>query len=68
LLVPIYIKDGTAVDDGLGGYMPLAVALPSSTAIGTTQLSWVHANHMGMPIRYSDASGTTLAAPEFELR
>jgi RHS repeat-associated protein len=43
-------------DDGLGGYMPLAVAVPTATA-GITQLSWVHANHMGVPIRYSDASG-----------
>jgi RHS repeat-associated protein len=49
-------------DDGLGGYMPLAVATPTATA-GTTQLSWVHASHMGVPIRYSDASGATLAAP-----
>jgi RHS repeat-associated protein len=49
-------------DDGLGGYMPLAVATPTATA-GTTQLAYVHASHMGVPIRYSDASGTTLAAP-----
>jgi RHS repeat-associated protein len=46
-------------DDGLGGYMPLAVAVPTATA-GITQLSWVHANHMGVPIRYSDASGITV--------
>jgi RHS repeat-associated protein len=51
-------------DDGLGGYMPLAVATPDPLAgAGATQLSWVHANHMGVPIRYSNASGTTLAAP-----
>jgi RHS repeat-associated protein len=36
--------------------MPLAVAVPTATA-GITQLIWVHANHMGVPIRYSDASG-----------
>jgi RHS repeat-associated protein len=47
-------------DDGLGGYMPLAVATGSGTA---TQLSWIHANHMGVPIRYSDASGNTLTQP-----
>jgi RHS repeat-associated protein len=48
-------------DDGLGGYMPLAVAANDNQ--GVSQLSWVHASHMGVPIRYSDASGNTLAAP-----
>ncbi len=51
-------------DDGLGGYMPLAVATPDTLAgAGATQLSWVHANHMGVPIRYSNASGNTLSTP-----
>jgi RHS repeat-associated protein len=49
-------------DDGLGGYMPLAVASNDPVA-GGTQLAYVHASHMGVPIRYSDASGTTLPAP-----
>jgi RHS repeat-associated protein len=40
--------------------MPLAVATGSGTA---TQLSWVHTNHMGVPIRYGDAAGNTLPAP-----
>jgi RHS repeat-associated protein len=48
-------------DDGLGGYMPLAVAANDNQ--GVSQLTWVHANHMGVPIRYSDVSGNTLAAP-----
>jgi RHS repeat-associated protein len=48
-------------DDGLGGYMPLAVAANDNQ--GTSQLSWVHASHMGVPIRYSDSAGQTLAFP-----
>lgn len=48
-------------DDGLGGYMPLAVAANDNT--GVSQLSWVHANHMGVPIHYSDVSGAQLATP-----
>lgn len=51
-------------DDGLGGYMPLAVAVPNPVAgAGAMQLAWVHARHMGVPIRYSDASGNTLHMP-----
>jgi RHS repeat-associated protein len=46
---------------GLVGYMPLAVAANDNQ--GVSQLAYVHANHMGVPIRYSNASGTTLAAP-----
>jgi RHS repeat-associated protein len=49
-------------DDGLGGYMPLAVAVPTATA-GITELNWAHGNHMGVPIYYSDASGAQLATP-----
>jgi hypothetical protein len=51
-------------DDGLGGYMPLAVSTPDPIAgAGATRLSWVHANHMGVPLRYSDAAGQTLNPP-----
>jgi RHS repeat-associated protein len=55
-------------DDGLGGYMPLAVASndPASgfgAAGGASQLAWVYASHMGVPIRYSDAGGNTLPMP-----
>lgn len=35
-------------DDGLGGYMPLAVATPDTT--GQIQLNWVHGNHLGVPL------------------
>ena len=47
--------------DGLGGYMPLAVAANDNQ--GVSQIAWVHAGHMGVPIRYSDAAGNTLAQP-----
>jgi RHS repeat-associated protein len=42
-------------DDGLGGYMPLAVATPDSG--GTVQLTWVHGNHLGVPLITTDANG-----------
>jgi RHS repeat-associated protein len=48
-------------DDGLGGYMPLAVAANDNA--GVSQLAYVYASHMGVPIRYSDASGNTLPMP-----
>jgi RHS repeat-associated protein len=48
-------------DDGLGGYMPLAVAENDNQ--GVWQLAYVHANHMGVPIRYSDASGAPMMTP-----
>jgi len=44
-------------DDGVGGYAPLAVV--TGTA-GT--LSWVHGNHLGVPITMTDSAGN-LAAP-----
>ena len=47
-------------DDGLGGYMPLAVAVPTATA-GMTELNWVHSDHLGVPIWITNASGMTIA-------
>jgi RHS repeat-associated protein len=44
-------------DDGLGGYMPIAVATTGGT------VSWVHGNHMGVPIAYTNASGTAIPQP-----
>jgi RHS repeat-associated protein len=44
-------------DDGLGGYVPAAVA----TAGGT--ITYVHGDHMGVPVTYTDAAGTAIAAP-----
>jgi RHS repeat-associated protein len=44
-------------DDGLGGYMPLAVATPGGG------LGWVHGNHMGVPHVFTDASGAQVAVP-----
>jgi RHS repeat-associated protein len=45
--------------DGTAGYAPLAVAIPGTTA-GTTQLSYVHGNHLGVPILTTNASGTAI--------
>ncbi len=49
-------------DDGLGGYMPLAVAA-NDNGTGTPTLAWVHANHMGVPALYTDASGAQITPP-----
>ena len=49
-------------DDGLGGYMPLAVATPDPVS-GGSQLSWVHGNHMGVPAVFTNASGAQSAFP-----
>jgi RHS repeat-associated protein len=43
-------------DDGIGGYMPLAVVT------GTT-LTYVHGDHLGTPIVMTDATGTQVAQP-----
>jgi hypothetical protein len=43
-------------DDGLGGYMPLAVAANDNA--GVSQLAYVYASHMGVPIRYTIISWT----------
>jgi RHS repeat-associated protein len=43
-------------DDGLGGYMPLAV-------VNGTTLSWVHGNHMGVPVVYTNSTGAVIATP-----
>ncbi len=48
-------------DDGLNGYMPLAVAANDNG--GASQVSWVHGNHMGVPAVYSDTSGSEIAFP-----
>jgi RHS repeat-associated protein len=51
-------------DDGLGGYMPLAVAANDNA--GTSQLIWVHPSHMGVPIRYSDAGGNMVTRGDWQ--
>ena len=48
-------------DDGLGGYMPIALA--TAAPGGGTTLNWVHADHMGTPIVITDASGIAIAQP-----
>jgi RHS repeat-associated protein len=47
-------------DDGTGGYAPIAIVT------GNT-LSWVHANHLGVPQLYTDASGAAVATPVYTL-
>jgi RHS repeat-associated protein len=44
-------------DDGLGGYMPLAVVTTGGT------LSWVHGDHLGTPILLTNATGAAIAQP-----
>lgn len=44
-------------DDGIGGYAPLAVATGSGSG---PALSWVHGNHLGVPIVTTDASGASI--------
>jgi RHS repeat-associated protein len=47
--------------DGLGGYMPLAVATPDNG--GAIQLNWVHGNHLGVPLVTTDATGALATTP-----
>lgn len=48
-------------DDGLGGYMPLAVATPD--LLGAVQLNWVHGNHLGVPLVTTDNAGNAASTP-----
>ena len=54
------VGEGSAFggDDGLGGYMPLAVAVPDGAA---SKLHWVQGNHLGTPAVTTDASGAMVA-------
>lgn len=50
--------------DGVGGYAPLAVAtVPSSTPT----LTWLHGNKLGVPVAFTDASGTAVPPPNYSL-
>jgi len=51
-------------DDGVGGYAPLAVATGSGSS---ATLTWVHGNHLGVPIAFTDASGATVSLPSYSL-
>jgi RHS repeat-associated protein len=44
-------------DDGVGGYMPLAVVTTGGT------LSWVHGDRLGTPILITNAAGAAIAQP-----
>lgn len=49
--------------DGLGGYMPLAVAVPD--AVGS-KLQWVQGNHLGTSVVTTDATGTVIAPSGYD--
>lgn len=51
-------------DDGIGGYAPLAVATGSGVSAA---LTWVHGNHLGVPIAFTNASGAAVSAPSYTL-
>lgn len=51
-------------DDGLGGYMPLAVVVPAG---GATAIHWVQGNHLGTPVAVTDASGTVVTPSGYSL-
>ncbi|MBT2135787.1 RHS repeat protein [Croceibacterium sp. LX-88] len=46
-------------DDGVGGYAPLAVASPDAS--GALALTWVHGNHLGVPLVTTNAAGNPVA-------
>jgi RHS repeat-associated protein len=50
-------------DDGINGYAPLAIA--SAPTGGTAQLIWVHSNHMGVPLTYTNNTGAEVTPPSF---
>ena len=45
-------------DDGLGGYMPLAVAVPDGAS---SKIHWTQGNHLGTPVVTTDAGGAIVA-------
>ena len=47
--------------DGVGGYSPLAVASPDGA--GAIRVSWVHGNHLGVPLVTTDSAGAAVATP-----
>jgi RHS repeat-associated protein len=57
----IWMMPDASADDGVGGYMPLAVALPGG-AEGSV-LAWIYGGHLGVPIITSDASGAIIPQP-----
>ena len=56
--------NGFGGDDGVGGYAPLAVATGSGSSAA---LTWVHGNHLGVPIAFTNASGTAVSPPSTSL-
>lgn len=54
----------TVVNDGVGGYAPLAVAAGSGAG---ASLVWVHGNHLGVPIAFTDGTGASISPPSYTL-
>jgi RHS repeat-associated protein len=54
-------NQGFGGDDGTGGYTPLAIS--TAPTGGSASLSWIHANHLGVPLTTTDATGLEIAAP-----
>ncbi|UKK86175.1 RHS repeat protein [Sphingopyxis sp. BSN-002] len=50
-------------DDGLGGYMPLAVAIPDGA---TSKIQWVQGNHLGTPVVTTDATGAVISPSGYD--
>jgi RHS repeat-associated protein len=50
-------------DDGINGYAPLAIS--SAPTGGTAQIVWVHGNHMGVPLTYTNTTGAEISPPSF---
>jgi RHS repeat-associated protein len=48
--------------DGIGGYVPLAIATPNSSAM--IELNWIYGDHLGTPIIETDASGASATTPD----
>ena len=58
------VGDGSAFggDDGLGGYMPLAIAIPDGAS---SKINWVQGNHLGTPVATTDAGGAIVAPASY---
>ena len=50
--------------DGVGGYAPLAVVTGAGTG---AVLSWVHGGHLGVPLLFTNASGTAVTPAAYTM-
>jgi RHS repeat-associated protein len=49
--------------DGIGGHMPLAVAIPDGAS---SKIQWTQGNHLGTPVVTTDASGTIVTPSGYD--